>query len=49
MIAYKKNKRETDPKYKEKDIIYNEKYKSSGRRKEVSIKRYNEKKEIIIK
>ena len=35
--------------YKKKDIIYNEKYKSSGRRKEVSIKRYNEKKEIIIK
>jgi hypothetical protein len=26
MVAYKKNKRETDPKYKEKDIIYNEKY-----------------------
>tara|TARA_B100000427_G_C15242549_1_gene478440 strand:- start:147 stop:662 length:516 start_codon:yes stop_codon:yes gene_type:complete len=49
MVAYKKNKRETDPKYKEKDIIYNEKYKSSGRRKEVSDKRYNEKKEIIIK
>ena len=49
MISYKKNKRETDSKYKEKDIIYNEKYKSSGRRKEVSDKRYNEKKEIIIK
>ena len=26
MISYKKNKRETNPKYKEKDIIYNEKY-----------------------
>lgn len=49
MILYKKNKRDTDPKYKEKDIIYYEKYKASGRRKEVSDIRYREQKELIIK
>ena len=48
-IEYKKNKRENDPKYQEKDIEYNEKYKSSGRRKEVNRIRYIEKREEIIK
>ena len=37
---YKQNKRKNDPKYNEKDRLYNEKYKSSGRRKEVSASRY---------
>jgi len=46
---YKNNKRKNDPKYYEKDMKYNEKYKSSGRRKEVSAIRYINKREQIIK
>ena len=47
---YKNAKRKNDiTKYHEKDMIYNEKYKSSGRRKEVSAIRYQNKKEDIIK
>ena len=46
---YKNNKRKNDPIYREKDMIYNENYKSSGRRKEVSAIRYINKREQIIK
>lgn len=46
---YKRNKRKNDPKYRKKDIEYNEKYKKSGRRKEVNAIRYQNKKEDIIK
>ena len=46
---YKNNKRKTDENYREKDILYNNKYKQSGRRKEVSKIRYENKKEEINK
>jgi hypothetical protein len=46
---YKNNKRKTDDNYRKKDILYNEKYKMSGRRKEISKIRYENKKEEIIK
>lgn len=46
---YKNAKRKNDPAYREKDRLYNEKYKSSGRRKEVSDIRYENKREEIIK
>jgi len=46
---YKNNKRKTDEKYREKDIIYCNKYKQSGRRREVSKIRYENKKEEILK
>jgi len=49
MCNYKNNKRNNDPKYSEKDKLYNEYYKSSGRRKEVSATRYINKRELIIK
>ena len=49
IFAAFQNKRNNDPKYREKDIIYREKYKSSGRRKEVSAIRYVEKRDHIIK
>jgi len=49
VINYKNNKRKNDPIYREKDMIYNENYKSSGRRKEVSAIRYINKREQIIK
>lgn len=48
-IEYKRNKRKNDPKYREKDIEYKEKYKSSGRRRETCQLRYAEKREEIIK
>ena len=48
MIEYKREKRNSDPKYKEADEKYNEKYKESGKKREMSQKRYNEKKEEII-
>lgn len=46
---YKNNKRKTDEKYKLSDILYNEKYKESGRRYEVSKIRYQSKKDEINK
>ena len=46
---YKNNKRKNDQAYREKDRLYNEYYKSSGRRKEVSAIRYINKREQIIK
>ena len=46
---YKEDKRKNDPNYHQKDMEYNEKYKSSGRRREVSQIRYAEKKDEIIK
>jgi hypothetical protein len=46
---YKKNKRQNDENYKLNDKLYNEKYKQSGRRREVSQIRYKEKKTDIIK
>ena len=49
MCNYKNNKRKDDPKYNEKDKLYNEYYKSSGRRKEVSAIRYINKREKILK
>lgn len=49
ITEYKRNKRKNDPKYREKDIEYNEKYKGSGRRKETNQIRYAEKKDEIIK
>ena len=45
---YRQNKRKNDPKYREKDMIYNENYKKSGRRREVSDIRYENKREEII-
>lgn len=45
---YKRNKRETDEKYKQKDQEYKEKYVESGRRREVSQKRYKEKRDEIL-
>ena len=45
---YKNNKRQMDEKYKISDKIYNEKYKETGRRREVSQIRYKLKKEEII-
>tara|TARA_A100001015_G_scaffold288021_1_gene358459 strand:+ start:720 stop:1361 length:642 start_codon:yes stop_codon:yes gene_type:complete len=48
MIEYKRDKRKNDPKYKETDEKYNEKYKDSGKKREMSQKRYKEKKEEII-
>tara|TARA_B100001250_G_C19702030_1_gene745197 strand:- start:10 stop:1038 length:1029 start_codon:yes stop_codon:yes gene_type:complete len=45
---YKRNKRQNDPKYKETERIYNEKYVNSGKRKEVSHERYLKKKDKII-
>jgi hypothetical protein len=45
---YKTNKRKTDEKYKQSDILYKQKYKQSGRRKEVSKIRYETKKYEII-
>ena len=48
MIEYKRDKRKNDPKYKEADEKYNEKYKDSGKKREMSQKRYKEKKEEII-
>lgn len=45
---YKNNKRKTDE-YREKDILYQQKYIDSGRRKEVSKIRYNAKRDEIIK
>tara|TARA_Y100001980_G_C14451422_1_gene235257 strand:+ start:250 stop:903 length:654 start_codon:yes stop_codon:yes gene_type:complete len=45
---YKQNKRKNDPKYKEKDKIFTEEYKKSGRRREKDQARYEEKKEEII-
>ena len=48
-IQYKNDKRKNDDNYKKYDKEYNEKYKSSGRRKEVSKIRYQDKKESIIK
>lgn len=49
MKEYKRNKRKNDPKYALKDKEYNEKYKTSGRRKQVSRNRYLKKKDQIIK
>jgi hypothetical protein len=46
---YKNNKRKNDEKYKQNDILYNEKYKTSGRKKEVSKIRYEQKKDEILK
>ena len=46
---YRNDKRKNDPKYREKDIEYNDKYKSSGRRREVNQIRYADKKDEIIK
>jgi hypothetical protein len=46
---YKTNKRKTDEKYKQSDILYKQKYEQSGRRKEVSKIRYETKKYEIIK
>lgn len=46
---YKNNKRKTNEKYREKDILYKQKYNESGRRKEVSKIRYNSKRDEIIK
>ena len=48
-IDYKQNKRQNDPKYKDKDKAYREEYKNSGRRRETSQARYQEKKEEINK
>ena len=45
---YKRKKRET-PQYKNKDREYLKKYKESGRRREVDVLRYKEKKHEIIK
>lgn len=49
ITEYKEDKRKNDPNYHQKDMEYNEKYKSSGRRREVSQIRYAEKKDEIIK
>ena len=46
---YKTNKRKNDEKYKQSDILYKQKYEQSGRRKEVSKIRYEEKKDEILK
>jgi hypothetical protein len=46
---YKNDKRKTDAKYKQNDILYGQKYVESGRRKEVSKIRYESKKEEIVK
>ena len=46
---YKNNKRKTNENYREKDILYNDKYKKSGRRREVSKIRYENKKKNSIK
>ena len=46
---YKTDKRKNDEKYKQSDILYNEKYKTSGRRKEVTKVRYEQKKDEILK
>lgn len=46
---YKNDKRKNDPKYHEKDMVYNENYKSSGKRKEISAIRYVNKQDHIIK
>ena len=46
---YKNNKRKTNKNYREKDILYNDKYKQSGRRREVSKIRYENKKEELNK
>jgi hypothetical protein len=46
---YKNNKRQNDEKYKLSDKNYNELYKQTGRRKEVSKIRYEAKKEELIK
>ena len=46
---YKNNKRKTNENYREKDILYNDKYKKSGRRREVSKIRYENKKEELNK
>lgn len=48
MREYKQNKRKNDPKYKKADDEYNNNYKKSGRRKEVSAIRYKNKKEEIV-
>ena len=47
-INYTQNKRKNDPKYKEREKEYEEKYKKSGRRREKSQARYKEKREEII-
>lgn len=49
ITEYKRNKRKNDPKYREKDIAFNEKYKASGRRREKDQIRYADKKDEIIK
>jgi hypothetical protein len=46
---YKTNKRKNDEKYKQSDILYKQKYEKSGRRKEVSKIRYEEKKDELLK
>lgn len=45
---YRTNKRKNDPKYREKDIEYKEKYEASGRRREMNQIRYADKREEII-
>lgn len=46
---YKTDKRKNDEKYKQSDILYKKKYEQSGRRKEISKIRYEEKKDEILK
>lgn len=49
MNEYKRNKRKTDEKYINNDKLYQKKYVESGRRYETSKKRYQEKKDEIVK
>ena len=46
---YKTDKRKNDEKYKQSDILYKKKYEQSGRRKEISKIRYEEKKDEKLK
>lgn len=46
---YKQNKRKTDLNYQQKELEYKKNYQLSGRKKEMSDKRYSENKEEIIK
>jgi len=48
-IEYKKDKRDNDPKYRQKDIEHNEMYKKSGRRAEVNKIWYKNNRTRIIK